>query len=83
MEIPQAIIDDLILTLHQARHGSVLLGGTSGKKSQDVTLHANSLRHRNQKHAIETAIGAVLEFASDDVKARLASSYNKSADLHP
>jgi hypothetical protein len=82
MEIPQAVIDDLILTLHHAQRSTVLLGGTSGKAAHDVTLHTNNLRHRNQKQAIEAVIGTVLEFASDDVKARLASSYNKSADLH-
>lgn len=76
--IPQAIIDDLILTLHQSQRSSVLLGGTSGKTAHDVTLHANSRRHRHQTQAIEAAISTVLEFASDELKARLASSYQKS-----
>lgn len=81
MDIPQSIIDDLILTLHQSQHSSALLGGTSGKTAHDVTLHTNSRRHRSQAQAIESVIGTVLEFASDDVKARLASSYRKSASL--
>jgi hypothetical protein len=65
MEIPQTVIDDLILALHQSQRSTVLIGGTSGQAANDVT----------------SAIGAVIEFASEDVQARLASSYRKSASL--
>lgn len=81
MEIPQAIIDDLILTLHQAQHSTVLIGGTSGQTAHNVTLHSQSRRHRQQQQAIDSVIGTVLEFASEDVQTRLASSYQKSASL--
>ncbi|MEB3289152.1 MAG: hypothetical protein VKI82_04500 [Leptolyngbya sp.] len=81
MEIPQAIIDDLILTLHQAQRSTVLIGGTSGQTASDVSLHNQSRRHRQQQKAIATAISTVLEFASEDVQTRLASSYRKSASL--
>lgn len=81
MEIPQAIIDDLILTLHQSRRSTVLIGGTSGQAAHDVTLHSQNRRHRQQQQAIASAIGAVIEFASEDVQARLASSYQKLASL--
>ncbi|NJL48538.1 MAG: hypothetical protein HC929_14970 [Leptolyngbyaceae cyanobacterium SM2_5_2] len=82
MEIPQSVIDELILTLHQAQHSAILLGGTSGKTSNDVTLYTEHVRHRSQRQAIETVISRVIEFASDDVQARLASSYRKSANLN-
>ncbi len=81
MEIPQSVIDDLILTLHQSQRSTVLIGGTSGQAANDVTLHSQSRRHRQQQQAIASAIGAVIEFASEDVQARLASSYRKSASL--
>lgn len=81
MEIPQAIIDDLILTLHQAQRSTVLIGGTSGQTANDVTLHSQRRRQRQQQQAIDSVIGRVMEFASEDVKSRLASSYRKSADL--
>jgi hypothetical protein len=81
MEIPQAIIDDLILTLHQSQRSTVLIGGTSGQTANDVNLHNQSRRHRQQQQAIASVIGTVLEFASEDVQARLASSYQQSASL--
>jgi hypothetical protein len=81
MEIPQAIIDDLILTLHQAQRSTVLIGGTSGQAVDAVSLHSNNRRHRQQQQAIASVIGTVLEFASEDVQSRLASSYRKSASL--
>ena len=28
MEIPQSVIDELILKLHQSKHSTILLGGT-------------------------------------------------------
>jgi hypothetical protein len=81
MEIPQSVIDEIILKLHQSKQSTVLLGGTNGKSAHDVALHTSKIRHRNQKQAIEDAIGVVLEFASDNVKARLGSTYAKSPDL--
>lgn len=81
MEIPQAIIDDLILTLHQAQRSTVLIGGTNGQAADAVSLHNNNRRHRQQQQAIASVIGTVLEFASEDVQSRLASSYRKSASL--
>ena len=83
MEIPQSVIDELILKLHQSKHSTILLGGTSGKADSDVALHSSRIRHRNQKQAIEDAIATVFEFASDNVKSRLGANYNKSADLSP
>ncbi len=81
MDIPQAVIDDLILTLHHAQHSAIRLGGTSGKTASDVTLYTEHLRHRNQRQAIEAVIGRVIEFASEDVQTRLASAYSKSPNL--
>jgi hypothetical protein len=81
MEIPQSVIDEVILKLHQSKQSHVLLGGTSGKSAHDVALHTSKLRHHHQKQAIEDAIGVVLEFASDNVKARLGKAYDQSADL--
>lgn len=81
MEIPQSVIDELILKLHQTKHSTVLLGGTSGKADSDVALHSSRIRHRNQKQAIEDAIATVFEFASDNVKSRLGATYDRSADL--
>ncbi len=83
MEIPQSIIDELILKLHQSKHSTILLGGTSGKADSDVALHSSRMRHRAQKQAIEDAISTVLEFASDNVKSRLGTSYDRSASLSP
>jgi hypothetical protein len=81
MEIPQAVIDDLILTLHHAQHSTVLLGGASGRTSRDVTLHVEHLRHRSQRQAIDAVISRVIEFASEDVKAQLSATYCKSSNL--
>lgn len=77
MEIPQSVIDDLVLKLHQSKYSTILLGGTSGKSDRDVALHSSRIRHRAQKQAIEDAISAVFEFASDNVKTQLGPNYNK------
>lgn len=81
MEIPQAVIDDLILTLHQSQRATVLIGGTSGQAADTVSLHSNNRRHRQQQQAIASVIGTVMEFASEEVQARLAACYCKSASL--
>jgi dissimilatory sulfite reductase (desulfoviridin) alpha/beta subunit len=77
MEIPQSVIDELILKLHQSKHSTILLGGTNGKNDGDVALKSSRMRHRAQKEAIEDAIAAVFEFASENVKSRLGESYSK------
>jgi hypothetical protein len=77
MEIPQSVIDELILKLHQSKHSTILLGGTSGKADRDVALHSSRIRHQAQKQAIEDAISTVFEFASDNLKSQLGPSYNK------
>jgi hypothetical protein len=77
MEIPQSIIDELVLKLHQSKHSTILLGGTNGKTDGDVALQSSRIRHRAQKEAIEDAISAVFEFTSDNVKSRLGESYIK------
>lgn len=77
MEIPQTVIDELVLKLHQSKHSTILLGGTSGKADRDVALHSSRIRHRAQRQAIEDAISTVLEFASDNVKSQVGASYNK------
>lgn len=81
MEIPQSVIDELILKLHQSKHSTILLGGTNGRADSDVALHTSQIRHRTQKQAIEDAIATVLEFASDSVKSQLGANYRKSASL--
>jgi hypothetical protein len=77
MEIPQSIIDELVLKLHQSKHSTILLGGTNGKTDGDVALQSSRIRQRAQKEAIEDAISAVFEFTSDNVKSRLGESYIK------
>jgi hypothetical protein len=77
MEIPQSVIDELILKLHQSKHSTILLGGTNGQPDRDVALHSSRMRHRAQKEAIEDAISTVLEFASDNVKSRVGTHHSK------
>ena len=77
MDIPQEVIDDLILTLHQSQHHSILLGGTSGQPSADISLHASRIRHRHQKQAISAAISTMMEFASPHVQRKLGKRYQE------
>ena len=78
MEIPQSIIDELVLKLHQSKHTTILLAGTSGKADHDLALQSSRIRHQAQKQAIEDAIATVLEFASENVKSQLGTNYHKS-----
>ena len=67
-KFPNQSLDELILKLHQSKHSTILLGGTNGKNDGDVALKSSRMRHRAQKEAIEDAISAVFEFASENVK---------------
>lgn len=75
MDIPQEVIDELILTLHQSQHPSIFLGGTSGRHGVEVAHHTHLVQHRHQTQAISAVIGSVLKFASPHVQHRVGSTY--------
>lgn len=77
MEIPQELIDELILTLHQSQNPATLLGCSSGLSTRNLSLQSSKIRHRHQQQAVAQTIHSMLEFASPHLQSRLGSTYRR------